>query len=100
MSSEFSTVQAAVDAMARGEVVIVVDAEDRENEGDFVCAAEKATPATVNFIISGRGEFCVPVLPDLCERLQLQPVVDTNTAPLRTGYFIKTSTDRRRRRYR
>ena len=72
--------------MARGEVVIVVDAEDRENEGDFVCAAKKATPQTVNLILSGRGQFCVPVLPEVCERLRLTPVVDANTAPLRTGF--------------
>ena len=57
MSSEFSTVQTAVEAIARGGVIIVVDAEDRENEGDFICAAEKATPENVNFILQGRGEF-------------------------------------------
>ena len=48
MSEEFSTVQAAVDSIGRGEVVIVVDAEDRENEGDFICAAEKATTENMN----------------------------------------------------
>lgn len=84
---EFSTVQEAVDAIARGEVVIVVDAEDRENEGDYICAAEKATTETVNFILSGRGQFCVPVLPDVCERLDLTPVVESNTAPLKTGFM-------------
>ncbi|MHB0957007.1 MAG: GTP cyclohydrolase II [Pirellulaceae bacterium] len=83
----FSSVQAAVDAIARGEVVIVVDAEDRENEGDFICAAEKATPSVVNFVMSGRGEFCVPVLPDVCRRLQVWPLVETNTAPLRTAFM-------------
>jgi 3,4-dihydroxy 2-butanone 4-phosphate synthase / GTP cyclohydrolase II len=82
----FSSVQAAVDAMARGEVVIVVDAEDRENEGDFICAAEKATSENVNFILSGRGEFCVAVLPEVCRRLDLHPLVDTNTAPLNTNF--------------
>jgi 3,4-dihydroxy 2-butanone 4-phosphate synthase/GTP cyclohydrolase II len=84
---DFSPVQAAVDAIARGEVIIVVDAENRENEGDYICAAEKATPEVVNFILSGRGEFCVPVLPDLCERLELTPVVHSNTAPLMTGFM-------------
>lgn len=87
MSNEFSTVQAAVDAIGRGEVVIVVDAEDRENEGDFICAAEKATTATVNFILTGRGEFCVPILPDICQRLELKPLVETNTAPLKTSFL-------------
>lgn len=87
MDSDFSTVQDAVDAIARGEVIIVVDAEDRENEGDFICAAEKATPQLVNFILSGRGEFCAPILPDTARRLQLIPIVDQNTAPLGTGFL-------------
>ncbi len=86
MARGFSTVQAAVDAIARGEVIIVVDAEDRENEGDFICAAEKATTENVNFVMNGRGEFCMPVLPDVCRRLDLSPIVDSNTAPLGTGF--------------
>lgn len=86
-TDQFSSVPAAVDAIARGAVVIVVDAEDRENEGDFVCAAEKATPETVNFILRGRGQFCVPVLPDVCQRLELSPVVAANTSPLTTGFM-------------
>ncbi|MFM8250848.1 MAG: GTP cyclohydrolase II [Planctomycetota bacterium] len=87
MEQNYSTVPEAVDAIARGEVVIVMDAEDRENEGDFVCAAELATTETVNFILNGRGEFCVAVLPDVCQRLGLSPLVDTNTAPLGTGFM-------------
>ena len=88
MASEYSTVQAAVDAISRGDVIIVVDAEDRENEGDFICAAEKATPEVVNFILTGRGEFCVPVLPEVCTRLELRPIVESNTAPLSTAFMI------------
>jgi 3,4-dihydroxy 2-butanone 4-phosphate synthase / GTP cyclohydrolase II len=84
---EFSSVQSAVEAIARGEVVIVVDAEDRENEGDFICAAEKASTDQVNFIISGRGEFCVAVLPEVCHRLDLHPLVSANTAPLNTSFM-------------
>ncbi|HND52348.1 MAG TPA: GTP cyclohydrolase II [Pirellulaceae bacterium] len=87
MAIEYSTVPEAVDAIARGEVVIVVDAEERENEGDFICAAEKATAETVNFILNGRGEFCVAVLPEVCQRLELAPLVDQNTAPLGTGFM-------------
>jgi len=87
VSHQFSSVQDAVDAIARGEVAIVVDAEDRENEGDFICAAEKATTETVNFILNGRGEFCMPVLPEVCERLELTPIVESNTAPLGTGFM-------------
>ncbi len=85
--SGFSTIQSAVDSLARGEVIIVVDAEDRENEGDFVCAAEKATAETVNFVLSGRGQFCTPLLPDVARRLQLAPVVETNTTPTGTGFL-------------
>lgn len=83
----FSTIQSAVDSLARGEVIIVVDAEDRENEGDFVCAAEKATAETVNFVLSGRGQFCTPLLPDVARRLTLAPVVETNTTPTGTGFL-------------
>ena len=73
MAHQFSSVQAAVDAIARGEVVIVVDDEGREHEGDFICAAEKATPENVNLIMQGRGDFCMPILPDVCERLEVTP---------------------------
>jgi 3,4-dihydroxy 2-butanone 4-phosphate synthase / GTP cyclohydrolase II len=85
--SAFSTIQSAVDAISRGEVIIVVDAEDRENEGDFICSAEKATTETINFILGGRGQFCTPLLPEIARRLQLVPVVETNTAPLGTGFL-------------
>ena len=87
MPKRFSPIQEAVDAIARGEVVIVVDAEDRENEGDFVCAAERITAETVNFMVAGKGEFCVSVLPDVCQRLEVEPLVRQNTAPLRTAFM-------------
>ncbi|MEM9644471.1 MAG: GTP cyclohydrolase II [Planctomycetota bacterium] len=86
MPDQLSTVPEAVEAIARGEVIIVVDAEDRENEGDFVCAAEKATTDTINFILSGRGQLCAPVLPDVCKKLDLTPVVSQNDAPLKTAF--------------
>ena len=87
--NRFSTVEAAVAAIARGEVVIVVDAEDRENEGDFICAAEKVTPEIVNFmLVHGRGQVCTPILPEVCDRLNLPPMVDENTAPLGTGFTV------------
>lgn len=87
MSVEFSSVPEAVEAIQRGEVIIVVDAEDRENEGDFLCAAEKATPENINFMLSGRGQLCVSVLPDVCRRLDLDPIVRDNDAPLRTAFM-------------
>lgn len=89
MPQKLSTIDQAVEAMARGEIIIVMDAEDRENEGDFVCAAEKASPEIVNFMISqGRGLLCMPVLPDVCDRLDLPPMVEENTAPLGTWFTV------------
>jgi 3,4-dihydroxy 2-butanone 4-phosphate synthase/GTP cyclohydrolase II len=89
VSYKLSTIEAAVEAMGRGEIVVVMDAEDRENEGDFICAAEKVTTEVVNFMIThGRGLLCVPVLPDVCQRLDLPPMVDDNTAPLGTAFTI------------
>ncbi len=87
MTKQFSSVQAAVDAIRRGEVVIVLDAEDRENEGDFICAAEMVTPEVINFMLRGRGQLCCPILPSTCERLNLKPIVDNNDAPLRTAFL-------------
>ncbi|TWU20433.1 Riboflavin biosynthesis protein RibBA [Novipirellula galeiformis] len=87
MAIELNTVPEAVHAINRGEVVIVVDAEDRENEGDFICAAEKATPETVNFMLSGRGQLCVSVLPEVCKRLEISPIVAQNDAPLKTAFM-------------
>ncbi|TWT99338.1 Riboflavin biosynthesis protein RibBA [Botrimarina colliarenosi] len=91
MSHRFSTIEQAVEAIAAGRIVIVVDAEDRENEGDFIAAAETATAATVNFMIThGRGQLCTPILPDVAQRLRLPLMVDDemNTAPLRTNYTV------------
>ena len=85
----FSSTHDAVNAIARGEIIIVVDAEERENEGDFVCAAEKVSPELVNFMIThGRGLLCVSLLPDVCEHLQLPPIVDHNTTPLQTAFTV------------
>ena len=89
MPSRFSSVEDAVAAIARGEVVIVVDAEDRENEGDFVCAASTATPEVVNFMITqGRGQVCMPILPDVARRLDLPMMVAANSTPLGTAFTV------------
>ena len=90
-SSRFSTIDQAVEAIAAGKIAIVVDAEDRENEGDFIAAADKTTPETVNFMIThGRGQLCMPLLPEAAERLSLPMMVDhsANNAPLKTNYTI------------
>jgi 3,4-dihydroxy 2-butanone 4-phosphate synthase/GTP cyclohydrolase II len=82
MSYEFSKIEDALQAMSEGRVVIVVDDERRENEGDFVAAADRITPETIEFMITeGRGQLCVPIMPDQARRLELNPMVETNTAP-------------------
>ena len=89
MDLELSSVESAIEAIGNGEVVIVLDAEDRENEGDFICAAETATAETVNFMLThARGQLCVAVLPDLAGKLDLPPMVEQNTAPLRTAFTV------------
>jgi len=89
MPEQFSSIEAAVAAIRRGEMVIVVDAEDRENEGDFVCAAEKASPDIVNFMIRhGRGQVCMPILPDVAKRLELPMMVEANSTPLGTAFTV------------
>jgi 3,4-dihydroxy 2-butanone 4-phosphate synthase/GTP cyclohydrolase II len=89
MTSHFSTIDSAVEAIRRGNVVIVVDAEDRENEGDFIAAAEKVGPEIVNFMIThGRGQLCMPLLPEVCERLKIPLMVESNTAPLGTSFTV------------
>jgi 3,4-dihydroxy 2-butanone 4-phosphate synthase/GTP cyclohydrolase II len=89
VSTPFSSIEDAVEAVRQGRIVIVVDAEDRENEGDFVAAAERITPEIVNFMIThGRGQLCMPVLPEVSERLDLPLMVGQNTAPLGTNYTV------------
>ena len=89
MPFQFSSIDAAVAAIARGECVIVVDAEDRENEGDFVCAGDAATPAIVNFMIThGRGQVCLSILPDVAKRLELPMMCEANSTPLGTAFTV------------
>lgn len=89
MSHQFSTIESAVEAIRQGRVIIVADDEDRENEGDFVCAAEKVTPEIVNFMITyGRGQLCMPILPDVSQRLELGAMVEANNSPLGTNYTV------------
>ena len=79
MSLKFSPIPDAVEAIKRGEVVIVLDDEHRENEGDYICAAELATAETINLVMSGRGDFCMPVLTDTAQRLKLAPLLKITT---------------------
>lgn len=89
MAERFSSVEAAIEAYRRGQIVIVVDAEDRENEGDFVCAAAAADTEKVNFMLRhGRGQVCMSILPDVAKRLDLPMMVETNSAPLGTAFTV------------
>jgi len=89
LSISFSTIEEAVDAICNGRIIIVVDAEDRENEGDFICGAERVTPQLVNFLIThGRGQLCMPILPEISQRMELPLMVGQNTAPLGTNYTV------------
>ena len=82
-------IEDAIQAIKNGEVIIVVDDEDRENEGDFVCAAEKVTPEIINFMAThGRGLICAPLIEDRCELLGLDLMVGSNTAVFETPFTI------------
>lgn len=86
-SRGFSSISDAVRQIRQGGVVIVLDDEDRENEGDFICAAELATPETINLVLSGRGDFCVPILAETARRLDVEPLVQRNTTRLETNFM-------------
>lgn len=89
MREVFSKVEEGLEALAAGRMVIVVDDEERENEGDFVAAAESITPEMVEFLIThGRGLVCLAVMPELANRLELTMMVDQNTAPHQTPFTV------------
>ncbi|MCF7804905.1 MAG: bifunctional 3,4-dihydroxy-2-butanone-4-phosphate synthase/GTP cyclohydrolase II [Candidatus Marinimicrobia bacterium] len=86
---EFSTIEQAIDTFRNGGFVIVVDDQDRENEGDFIMAAEKITPETVNFMArEGRGLICVPITEDRAVELSLEPMEHENTAIHQTSFTV------------
>lgn len=88
-SHTFNSIEDAIADIRAGRLVIMVDDEDRENEGDFVCAAEKATAEKVNFMITnGRGMVCVPITEQRMHELQLDMMVDTNTALHGTNFTV------------
>lgn len=86
---KLSTIEEAIEEFRKGEFIIVVDDEDRENEGDFIIAAEKITPEKVNFMLkNGRGVLCAPITMSRCRELQLDPQVNTNTSLLGTPFTV------------
>lgn len=85
----FDSIDAALEDLRQGKAVIVVDDEDRENEGDFVCLAEAATPEMINFMVThGRGLVCVPVTEERAARLGLKPMVEVNTDSQGTAFTV------------
>lgn len=86
---EFNTIQDAVDALKRGEIILVTDDENRENEGDFICAAEFATSENINFMATyGKGLICMPMSEELGGRLKLSQMVENNTESHATAFTI------------
>lgn len=86
---KLDSIEEAIQAIKRGEIIIVVDDEDRENEGDFICAAEKVTPEIINFMAThGRGLICVPLVEERCEELGLEMMVGKNTALHETPFTV------------
>ena len=87
--TKISSIEAAIEDYKRGDILIIVDDEDRENEGDLVCAAETITPDKVNFMAKhGRGLICVPMTGDRLDALDLHPMVRDNTSLLTTGFTV------------
>ncbi len=86
---QLNTIEEAITDIRKGKVIIVVDDENRENEGDFLAAAELITPETINFMAThGRGLICVPLTETRCRQLGLHKMVDHNTDPLETAFTV------------
>lgn len=84
-----SSIEEAIEDIRQGKMVILVDDEDRENEGDLTLAAEAATPENINFMAKyGRGLICLTLTPDKCDALGLRPMVRDNTSPFETAFTV------------
>ncbi|MGE5108414.1 MAG: bifunctional 3,4-dihydroxy-2-butanone-4-phosphate synthase/GTP cyclohydrolase II [Sphingobacteriales bacterium] len=83
------SIESAIEDIRNGKLVVVVDDEDRENEGDFITAARNVTPEVINFMsMHGRGLICAPLVEDRCEELQLEPMVNNNTSLHETAFTV------------
>ena len=88
-SSQLNTIEEALEDLKLGKVIIVVDDEDRENEGDFLCTAQSATPEVINFMAThGRGLVCAPLTQERCKKLGLDLMVGHNTAIYETNFTV------------
>lgn len=87
--SKLNTIEEAIEDIKAGKVIIVVDDEDRENEGDFLCAAESVTPEIINFMAThGRGLICTPLTEERCQDLGLDLMVQSNSAAYETPFTV------------
>jgi len=85
----FTSIQESVDDLAAGKMIVLVDDEDRENEGDIVIAAQKVTPEAINFMVThARGVVCLALSGEQCEKLRLHPQTDLNTAQMGTAFTV------------
>ncbi len=92
----FGTIEQAVEDLRNGKIIIVADDEDRENEGDFVSAAQLVTPEIFNFMtLHGRGLICLALTPDRCDRLGLPQMTEQNAEELGTAFTISIDAERR-----
>jgi 3,4-dihydroxy 2-butanone 4-phosphate synthase/GTP cyclohydrolase II len=86
---QLNTIEEAIEDIRQGKIIIVVDDEDRENEGDFLAAAEKVTPEMINFMAThGRGLICVPLTENRCKELDLTAMVNNNTDIMETAFTV------------
>ena len=86
---KFDTVEQALEDLKNGKIILVTDDEDRENEGDFICAAEHATTQNINFMaIHGKGLICMPMSEEYCSRLRLPQMVNENTDNHNTAFTV------------
>lgn len=86
---KLNTIEEAIEDIRQGKIIIVVDDEDRENEGDFLAAAEKVTPEMINFMAThGRGLICAPLTESRCKELGLHVMVTNNTDPMETAFTV------------
>src|ERR1035437_9905731 len=89
LQSMLNTIEEAIEDLKAGKVVIVVDDADRENEGDFICAAENVTPEIINFMAThGRGLICAPLTAERCDELRLELMVNRNTSSHETPFTV------------
>src|SRR4249920_1656331 len=85
----FATIEEGIEEIRQGRILLVVDDEDRENEGDLVMAADRVTPEAVNFMAKhGRGLICVPMLGERLDDLKISMMVSDNTAPMGTAFTV------------